>query len=101
MKRVEFRLSMPCVTSWNGRWSGEGKNYSIIRRFTDKKAESLMQSPRWSYRFSDGWVACIEARIVRPGERLKPSDGFCGYDWMVDNILRYGQIKEPETAGAT
>lgn len=31
-----------------------------------------------------------ETAGAQKGERLKKSDGFCGYGWMVDNILAYG-----------
>jgi hypothetical protein len=30
-KRVEFTLSMPGRSSWNGGWSGEGRHFAIVR----------------------------------------------------------------------
>ena len=93
MKRIEFRLSMPNVGSWNGRWSGEGRNYTIVRKISDSWVSKLLSgknSASWSHRWGDGWSAHISARIVPVGERLKKSDGFYGYDWMVSNILAYG-----------
>jgi len=98
MKRIEFRLSMPGVNSWNNRWSGEGRNYSIVRKISDKWANKLFdgkETASWTHHFGDGWSARITARVVPTGERLKRSDGFCGYDWMVSNILAYGNTKEP------
>jgi hypothetical protein len=34
----------------------------------------------------------VSCRILLKGERLGKSDGFSGYDWMVDSILDYGKI---------
>ncbi len=90
MKRVEFVLTMPNVGSWNGRWSGEREHYAIVRRFSDKAAEDLVSASPWHYSWSDGWGANVSARVMEKGERAKKSSGFCGYDWMVGNILRWG-----------
>lgn len=93
-RRVEFRLGMPNRGSWNGAWSGEGRNYSIVRRLTTSRIAELGitedKPGRWYYGWNDGWGASITARIVPTGERLRKSDGFCGYDWMVRNILQWG-----------
>jgi hypothetical protein len=96
MKRIEFRLSMPSCGSWNGKWSGADFNYTIVRKFTDAIADKLMQTASWSHRWNDGWCANISARIVPPGERLKKSDGFSGYDWMVANIIDHGTAYEQQ-----
>ena len=96
--RVEFKLSMPGRASWNGRWSGEDRNYTIVRSMSRTAAEALVGEKNhatWSHRWSDGWLAVVEARIVRAGERLKKSDGFSGYDWMVANIIAHGSTCAP------
>lgn len=94
MTRIEFKLSMPGRASWNGGWSGESRNYILVRELDDIAIARLlgaaMTSASWSHRWSDGWCAEVTARIVPAGEELPKSDGFCGYDWMVDNILRNG-----------
>jgi hypothetical protein len=103
MKRIEFTLEMPNAGSWNGRWSGEGKNYSIVRRLTNDKCAELKigeNGNSWYHGWNDGWGARVNARIVKAGERLKRSDGFCGYSWMVSNILQYGATKKPESAAS-
>lgn len=95
MKRIEFRLSMPHVNTWNGRWSGEERNYTIVRNLTEHAIRDLLgdkPSVSLGYNFGDGWFARVVARIVPSGERLKKSDGFCGYDWMVTDILDHGFI---------
>lgn len=120
--RVEFRLSMPGRSSWNGGWSGEGKNYSVVRELTGEQIARLFFVPfvpellsatgrvtiepsghaqgqetdlsrcknSWTHRWSDGWAAQVSARVVPAGEKLPKSDGFNGYEWMIDNILRNG-----------
>ncbi len=92
-QRVEFRLSMPGVASWDSKWSGEGKNYVIVRQPSPENIRKLGLPQSWSYAWTDGWRAQVSARLMAPGERAKKSDGFCGYDWMVDNIQRWGRIE--------
>ena len=97
--RVEFRLTMPSANTWNGRWSGEGHNYVIVKALTDKRAAALLEGHperSWFHRWDDGWCARVTARLV--SGRLPKSDGFCGYDWMVRNILAFGDTREPEKA---
>ena len=105
---VSFELTMPNVASWNGRWSGEGKKYFIIRKFTGKASKEVISKlfvgtitplearNSWYYRWEDGWGANVEAEIVdayTANKRKKVSSGFCGYDWMVDSILKNGKIQ--------
>ncbi len=99
--RVEFRLRMPGRASWDGKWSGEGRNYALVRDLSDDQATRLFGLPperfdlskcrsSWTHRWSDGWIAEVSARVVPAGEELPKSDGFLGYDWMIDNILATG-----------
>lgn len=101
MPRVEFRLSMPNKGSWDNRWSGESRNYTLVRDLDDDRALQL-DGRSWSYGWPDGWRAEVSARIVHERATLPPSHGFHGYDWMVESILRYGKIyadhERPETA---
>lgn len=87
--RVEFTLTMPVVASWNGHWSGEGRDYRIVRS-VDAETVARWGTLYWHYSFGDGWAAGVSARVMESGERKKRSDGFCGYEWMVDNIIRWG-----------
>ena len=100
MTRIEFRLSMPNRASWNGKWSGEDRNYTLDRDLDDERAVQL-SGQSWSYGWPDGWCAEISARIVPAGEERKPSHGFDGYDWMVASILRYGKIYADHEVPAT
>lgn len=99
MERVEFRLTMPNNNSWNGKWTGDEKNYTIKKNLSNKAVERLLgdkESDNWYHNFGDGWGANVEATIIPKGQRLKKSDGFCGYDWMVSNIMCYGSTSEPK-----
>lgn len=97
MKRIEFKLSMPNRGSWNGRWSGENRDYLKYKTISDKWAESIglkdKNTNSWYYGWNDGWGASVSARIMEQGEKKKKSMGFCGYDWMVDSILMNNKIE--------
>lgn len=99
--RVEFRLSMPDRASWDGEWSGSDRNYAVVRELSDEQLGKLFDhAPRgfdlsrcrniWTYRFPGGWAAQVSARVVLLDEELPRSDGFSGYEWMIDNILATG-----------
>jgi hypothetical protein len=95
-----FELSMPGCASWNGRWSGEGRAYLLVKNLgTSQKAKArgleILQKRTFGYSWPDGWRASISVKEVTSQEarRLrKLSAGFCGYSWMVDSILRVGEI---------
>ena len=84
-----FELSMPNRASWNGRWSGEEKKYTLAKRLTNKCVARL--SGYYSYSFGDGWVARVTVREAK--KREKATGKFCGYDWMIDKIIAYGEIR--------
>lgn len=99
--RVEFKLSMPGRSSWNGGWSGDDRNYAIVLDLAGDELARLFDLPPggidlancrriWTHRWSDGWIAQVSARVVPDGEELPESDGFNGYDWMISNILAKG-----------
>lgn len=91
MTRVEFKLAMPNRASWDGKWSGDDRNYTLVQELDDDQA-SQIDGRSWSYSWPDGWRAEISARISHVEETIKPSHGFHGYDWMVASILRWGKI---------
>ena len=101
MTIVCFELTMPRNNAWNGRWSGEGKLYAKCVRFgrsraMDGQAAKLFGIGSWYYNFGDGWGASVSAREVTAAEARKierKSAGFCGYDWMVQEIISFGEIR--------
>ena len=91
---IGFTLTMPNVGSWNGRWSGEREIYFISRKL-GKKKETELDDNYYRYDFGDGWSAGISCKIIDSKERTKlkrKSSGFCGYDWMVESIIKNGKI---------
>lgn len=94
MTTLCFILTMPGRGSWDGNWSGDGRFYAAIRRVKDSKAGELANG-HFTHCWSGGWRASVEVRIVSGSEITKirrRSNGFCGYDWMVDTIISHGRI---------
>ena len=90
-KRIIFELSMPNNNSWNGKWSGEDRKYTISKTLSKKHYE-LFIGKSYHYNFGDGWSACVECRL--PAPREKPTNNFNGYCWMIESILLHNQIKK-------
>lgn len=96
---IEFKLSMPNVGSWNGKWTGESNYYAKLIEFKGKvkeeKAKELLEKAYYHYSFGDGWSMGVSLRKVDSREAAKirrMSNGFCGYDWAVDSIIKYKKI---------
>jgi len=93
-----FELTMANCPSWNGRWSGEDRGHYLFKNFMGAKggmrAAKLIADGPYRYQWDDGWAALISVREVDADEarRLRSRNaGFCGYDWMVETIVLYGQ----------
>lgn len=93
---VCFELTMPNRGSWNGKWSGQDNKYYIIRKIhISHIAKFIPDGKRDSYHYSwnDGWGANVSCEVIDSIEarkRRKISKGFCGYEWMINNIIEYG-----------
>lgn len=89
-----FILTMPGVGSWNGKWSGEGKLYCKTRSL-EKKRELELDGKSFGYRWEDGWYASVKVQKTDSREATKmskASNGFCGYEWMIDSIIKNNKI---------
>ena len=87
---------MPNVGSWNGKWTGAENLYCRIRGLSKAKAEEL-EGKSFYYRWNDGWGASVECRKVSGNEITEmrnKSNGFCGYDWMIESIIQRGAITD-------
>jgi hypothetical protein len=100
-----FILSMPGSPSWNGKWSGSENVHAVVHSVRSKsdieKYEKLIKQESFVYCWDDGWMACInvvpvDAQTARKLRR--ESKGFCGYNWMIDSIIRTGEISDKTTA---
>ena len=101
---LQFTLSLPNNNSWNGKWTGEGNLYAITHNFGNtkkatEKALSILTQKSYYYNFGDGWGASVSVKEIDTTESRKInklSKGFCGYEWMIDEILTYGRILKLE-----
>ena len=87
---ILFELSLD---NWKRRWTGDAVKY--YRIFKECEIPKELLNRNFYYHWSDGWDACISVRKVDAREArklMKVSAGFCGYDWMIDSIIRHGKI---------
>ncbi len=96
---IAFILTMPNNNAWNGKWTGEGNLYAKVENFrgkkADVKAQEILKEKSFYYNFGDGWGASVEVKEVDQKEVRqirKHSKGFCGYDWMIQEIKDHGKI---------
>lgn len=100
---LAFELSMPSKGSWDGKWTGEGKKYVVIRKLEQggggkDKGKFIESNGPYHHAFGDGWVARVSAYCVTHEEAKqlrKKTAGFCGYEWMIDSIMKFGDIRVP------
>ena len=104
MSALIYTLSMPGRNSWNGRWSGEDRIYAAIRRLPagkkhEAKADRIIAGSPYRYRWPDGWCASFSVHRAKGRDVTavrRKTNGFCGYDWMVDSIEADGDIYGPD-----
>jgi hypothetical protein len=94
---LAFILTMPVRKSWNGKWTGDESVHAIVKSGRTKSfilnAAKLLVAKRFTWCFSDGWLAAVEVKEVagkEVRELKKESVGFAGYDWMVGSLLKEG-----------
>lgn len=90
---IVFELTMPHVGSWNGKWTGDNKQY--IRTRDERTVPKELWGKDFFYHWSDGWTACVSVSRMKSSEAVKlerKSDGFCGYDWMIKSLIDDGYI---------
>lgn len=98
MRYFSFELGMPCNNSWNGKWSGEGKQYLKADKMSERYYKNIdRELPGvYTYSFGDGWVASITVKEITQSEYNKikrAKNSFCGYEWMIESIVYRGEIR--------
>lgn len=92
-KRVIFEID---ISGWplRSRELMQNKKYSIARSLGAEELGVIGLSnnsmARFSYSWNDPFTIGIEAKIAKP--RDKVSGNFLGYDWMIDNLVKYGSV---------
>lgn len=92
---IAFILTMPNNNSWNGRWSGDRDLFVIVKKIEKKLANELLEIENFRYRWDDGWTANIEIKEIDSKEAnklRKKSQGFRGYEWMINSIIENKKI---------
>lgn len=72
--------------------------YARVINLTPKIAEKLLAPGWFTYCWEDGWSCGVDVSLVDAGEARKirkKSNGFCGYDWMIDSLITDGRIITP------
>ena len=97
---ILFTLSMPNTNTWNGHWSGEKSIYAKTRYIKDAETLDRIFKGRkensFYYNFGDGWGASVKAEQMDSAlatKIMRKSAGFCGYDWMINEIVTLGYIR--------
>lgn len=91
---VVFTLSMPGIGSWNVQWSGQGKVYA--RAYPNRMVPKEVIGKSFYHSWDDGWSACVDVEKMDykdANKLMKNSSGFMGYDWMIESIIRCGDIR--------
>ena len=63
---------------------------TVERNIPDDKANEILNK-NFYYNFGDGWGANVEVRSPKRGE--KATGLFSSYEWMIDSIIRYNEIR--------
>ena len=93
-KKIGTKIMEDCEEIMERKYSG-----SIFDRRIISETPTSRFSKSWYYRWNDGWGANITAETIdsKTATKLrKESDGFCGYEWMIDSIEKCGTILNSE-----
>lgn len=91
---VVFKLTMPNRNTWNGKWTGDEMIFARSKKDKDVPKEVIGKS--FLHHWDDGWIACVSVEKMdckEANKLMRMSNGFCGYDWMIESIIRYGEIR--------
>lgn len=99
MRYLLFELTMPNPPTWNGHWKGENDKHTKAIAVDDKDFAKLPDiiNQNFYYRWNDGWTALIKVSVtydyLEKEKFVRGSKGFCGYDWMIKTLMKYGEIR--------
>ena len=85
---LRFEITMPNNNAWNGVDTGNKGGHFAFRN-VDKATADKLDGKSFYYNFGDGWGANVSVTK----NRKCSTSGFRGYEWMIEEILKYGEIK--------
>ena len=91
---IVFTLTMPNRNTWNGKWTGDNKIYA--KTAPNKLVPKEIIGKEFYYSWDYGWTVCVTVEKMDYKEAnkiMKRSEGFLSYDWMIESIIRFGEIK--------
>ena len=91
---IVFTLTMPNRNTWNGKWTGDEMIFA--RSMKNREVPKEVVGKEFYHHWDDGWTACVSVQKMDCKEAakiIKKSAGFCGYDWMIRSIIKYGEIR--------
>ena len=101
---ISFEYHTTQIGSWDKKWSGSGKVFAKLKTISKEQKEKLEKmgfaiqkgkSHSFHYDFQDGWACNVTMTVGTKKEFqsiMRQSQGFLGYDWMIQDILENGQI---------
>jgi len=103
MPIIKFELKMTNIASWNGKWSGEKEQFVNFRNLSKGKILELLggqngtETKYYRHDWKDGWGCnvVVSRSNAKEKRKLKKHINFCGYEWMIENIIKHQNTKEP------
>lgn len=86
---LRFEITMPNNNAWDGKDRGNKGSHFAFRN-VDKKTADRLDGKNFYYNFGDGWGCNIK---VTKNKRCN-TNGFRGYEWMIDSIIEHNEIKK-------
>ncbi len=89
-KRIEFTLHTSAPSTVGH--PSPNRDWHVVESVPEERIKALGIPRTFYHCWNDGWSAAVFTRIMKKGEHRRKSAGagFCGYEWMVRNILRWG-----------
>ena len=78
-RMIVFRLTMPHVNSWNGRWSQEDELH--IRTMDERQVPKEVWDKEFYHHWDDGWTACVSVERMSASEARKLERKSKGFLW--------------------
>ena len=98
MVGVLFTIRVTSCNTWNGSHSYTEKYnaYKKLKNDELKKKYPLLKEGNYPYMWEDGFSVNVNVKFMKPSEVRKVpkfSEGFMCYNYLIYEIMEYGEIK--------